>query len=137
YAMDRSGQPPNLFTFRVPRAMVTEVGPNEFQLKKKGKLDRGEIVQASALIADAVPYAGGGGMVCLYPKPEEAKAIAREKGQPPGDLHVTLLFFPDGVPGDVEQALADVKFEGLKGEISGIARFAEGENGVPIVGIVS
>lgn len=47
YAADRSGAPPALYTFKVPRAMVTQTGPNEFQLKKKGRLDRGEILQAS------------------------------------------------------------------------------------------
>jgi hypothetical protein len=91
------------------------------------------------LAAAAAPYTGEGGMVCLYPTPEEATAIARGGGQPAEDLHVTLLYFPDGVPADAEGEIidGDVQFEGLTGEITGIARFAEGEDGVPVVALVS
>ncbi len=43
YAMDRSGAPPALYTFKVPRAMVVEIGPNEYQLKKRGRMRDGRI----------------------------------------------------------------------------------------------
>lgn len=137
FAQDISGAPPNLYSFRIPRHMLMQTGEYEYQLKKKGRMRNGVIELSQSLRAAGVSYEGQGGMVCLYPTSEEAEAIAREKGQPAEDLHVTLLYFEDGVPGDATELIGDLEFEGLAGEITGVARFKEGEDGVPIVGLVS
>lgn len=89
---------------------------------------------ARVLTAAALNYDGPGGMVALYPSEDEAKAIAREGGEPWQDLHVTLFFFEDAA--DLPDEL-DVGGGALTGTISGIARFQEGEDGVPIVALPS
>lgn len=88
-----------------------------------------------AMIAAALNYDGPGGMVALYPLEEEARAIARENGEPPEDLHVTLFFFDDAA--DLPDELTVDGMGPLSGTISGIARFQEGEDGVPIVALPS
>lgn len=88
-----------------------------------------------AVTAAALSYDGPGGMVALYPLEEEARAIARENGEPPEDLHVTLFFFEDAT--DLPDELTVDGMGELSGAISGIARFQEGEDGVPIVALPS
>ncbi|HEX5031826.1 MAG TPA: hypothetical protein VFX78_10260 [Candidatus Eisenbacteria bacterium] len=85
--------------------------------------------------AAALNYDGPGGMVALYPLSEEAKKIARPNGEPWDSLHVTLFFFEDA--GDLPDELEVQGLGELAGTISGIARFQEGEVGVPIVALPS
>lgn len=88
-----------------------------------------------AVTAAAVGYDGPGGMIALYPLEEEAKLIERENGEAWEDLHVTLFFFEDAE--DLPDELTVDDMGPLEGTISGIARFVEGEDGVPVVALPS
>lgn len=93
----------------------------------------------AGVAAAALAYTGGGGMVALYPLPDQAQGLVREGGQPWEDLHVTLCFFPDGVPAEVFefcQQLAQ-RFPPLAGNISGVGEFMEGDDGTPVVAFPS
>lgn len=94
-------------------------------------------VVRAELTAASVPYDGGGGMVALYPG--EPGRIARPGGQEASDLHCTLLFFPDGVPAGtygVVEAVASA-YGPLEGNLTGVARFQAGEDGVPVIALPS
>lgn len=98
-------------------------------------LQEGETRPVDTLVAAALSYDGPGGMVALYPLEEEAQAIARKNGTPWDDLHVTLFFFEDAT--DLPDELEVSGMGELSGAISGIARFQEGEDGVPVVALPS
>lgn len=84
------------------------------------------------------------GMVCLMPTPEQAAAIAREGGDPPELMHVTLAFLGEienlddntlatinRVAGSVARGMAPIE-----GRIAGIGHFAENEGRQPCLGLV-
>ena len=87
------------------------------------------------VVAAALNYDGPGGMVALYPLEEEAREIARKNGEPWESLHVTLFFFEDAA--DLPDELTVDGMGEMSGKISGIARFQEGEDGMPIVALPS
>jgi len=72
-------------------------------------------------------YTGQGGMVAWYPPPEVAEKLALPDGEPPEELHSTLIFFPDiaAVQDKATEALEAFakEAESLKGKISGVGRF--------------
>lgn len=77
-------------------------------------------------------------MVALYPRPEEASAMAAEDGLDWDTLHVTLVFLGDAEGIDdaaasraVEKAATAVG--PLSGTIGGVGMFGENENGVPMI----
>jgi 2'-5' RNA ligase len=77
-------------------------------------------------------------MVALYPRAEEAEALAVEGGLEVDDLHVTLVFLGDADEVNEKQVTAAVsvvaqEFETLGGNVGGIGRFSETEDGVPIL----
>lgn len=90
------------------------------------------------LTADAVDFTAGS-MVCCYPLPAEADALAVENGQPADTLHVTLAFLPEGVadPEGLAARLADLArwFPALAGTVGGLGMFAAGDDGVPVIAL--
>ncbi len=93
---------------------------------------------AGSLLAASGPSTGGVGMVALYPRPEEAKAIAVEGGLAVDDLHVTLVFLGDVGSFDesaVTSAVGDVAAsnQALVGEIGGEGHFSINADGIPVI----
>ena len=92
-----------------------------------------------SLVSAAVDHSTGV-MIALYPRPEEAEALAQPEGQAADDLHVTLAFFPDGLDeqdgGGILARLASL-FEPLSGAVGGVGRFGEGEDGSPVIALAS
>lgn len=95
-----------------------------------------------AITAAAVDHSCGS-MICVYPDLVEAAAIARAGGQAAEDLHVTLAFLPSGVDDDLlEPLLRSLEqlartHSPLEGLVSGIGRFQEGPDGVPVLALPS
>lgn len=92
-----------------------------------------------ALLAEAGPKTDSLAMVAVYPRPEEAAALAIEGGQEPESLHVTLVFLgeagdldADRVTAAVARATTDLT-SSLAGVVGGVGQFAEGEDGVPTI----
>lgn len=84
------------------------------------------------------------GMVCLMPTPDQAAAIARDGGDPPELMHVTLAFLGEvenldadtlktitTVAGSVARGMAPIE-----GRIAGIGHFTENEGRQPCFGLV-
>lgn len=102
----------------------------DWPLPELGQCDERPVVTAAGVV-----YTGGGGMVCLYPKPEEAAAIARLGGQPPEELHVTMLFYPEGVPQEMYEFLDRAEITKLEGKIGGVGRFSDNGSGEPVIAL--
>ena len=87
-----------------------------------------------ALREAAVKHTGV--MVALYPKPEVARAMAVEGGEPADEIHLTLAFLGDSADLEDAEGLAAVvagfarSCPPLSGEVSGTGRFTAGENPV-------
>lgn len=64
------------------------------------------------VLADAEQAKRTGGMVALYPRADDADKLAVPGGEPPEDLHVTLVYLGEDVsdldPSDLHEALARV-----------------------------
>lgn len=77
------------------------------------------------------------GMVALYPRPEEARAVAQDGGHAAGDLHVTLAYFDHpnvaSSPGALEQVVRGVAAAHgpLEGIVGGIGAFHPARDGGP------
>lgn len=79
-------------------------------------------------------------MVALYPRPEQAQALAVEGGLDPQDLHVTLVFLGEADQINMDQVTAAVdvvarELDALEGTVGGIGHFTEGPDGVPVVAL--
>jgi 2'-5' RNA ligase len=92
-----------------------------------------EVIQAAA-----GPDTSVLAMVAVYPRGEEANALAVEGGIEADDLHVTLVFL--GEADDInEEAVTDAVAAAaaavgpLEGNVGGVGNFAEGEDGVPVI----
>jgi 2'-5' RNA ligase len=101
--------------------------------------------QQRALYASEDMAANGAGpdtaelaMVALYPRREEAEAVAVAGGLEADDLHVTLVFLGDARsfdPADAHAAVSLVAMtrEPLVGVVGGTGQFGEMEEGVPAI----
>ncbi len=101
--------------------------------------------QIRALYASESMAANGEGpetaelaMVALYPRREEAQALAVEGGLEVDDLHVTLVFLGDVGSFDEEALTAAVgrvamSHEPLVGTVGGTGYFSANEDGVPVI----
>lgn len=94
----------------------------------------------------------GRAMICLYPEPNSARALALEgvstidsqdvMAESPDRLHVTLAYFPHVEPEDrdtVLQEAARVAWYAapfLRSRVEGVAVFAAGDAGVPYVALL-
>jgi len=92
----------------------------------------------TALLAEAGPETATLGMVAVYPRVEEARALAVEDGLAVDDLHVTLVFL--GEANDInEEAVTSAvdlvaqSHDSLEGAVGGVGHFAAGEEGIPII----
>jgi 2'-5' RNA ligase len=77
-------------------------------------------------------------MVALYPRAEEAEALATDGGHEANDLHVTLVFL--GEAEDVNEdlvteaaGLVASELNALQGVVGGVGQFAEQEDGRPAI----
>ena len=87
--------------------------------------------QASVSAASASTSA----MICLVPPPAVADSLKLPGGEVPTDMHLTLLYYKDGV-GDVDRSLRlwASQQQPISGLINGIARFSSDDpEGDPIV----
>lgn len=78
------------------------------------------------------------GMVALYPRAEEAQAIAVEGGLAVDDLHITLVFLGEVGSFDEEAVTAVVgevaaSADPLAGEVGGKGQFSINADGIPVV----
>jgi 2'-5' RNA ligase len=92
------------------------------------------------LLAQAGPETSELAMIAVYPRPEEAAALAVEDGLEADDLHITLVFLGDVEDVDesaVTEALALIASElaALEGTVGGLGRFSEGPDGVPVIAL--
>lgn len=79
------------------------------------------------------------GMLALYPTPDEAAALAQTGTETADTVHLTLAVFQDALP---DAALLDgllTEFAAaqpaLAGDVTGVAVFAAGPDGVPVVAL--
>ncbi|MGV0603653.1 2'-5' RNA ligase family protein [Mycolicibacterium sp. XJ1904] len=63
-------------------------------------------VSTDVRLADATQAKATGGMIALFPRPEDARALAVAGGEPAGDLHLTLVDFGPDVTGRSDAELA-------------------------------
>jgi 2'-5' RNA ligase len=82
-------------------------------------------------VAEAQPDFSGGCMICLYPPPELAEALAIPDGLDPAELHLTIAYLGDAAAVDQHtvQAVAAALAERapVQATISGHARFTGGD----------
>lgn len=88
------------------------------------------------------PDVSGLCMLACYPRLKEAEALAREGGNDPGKMHVTIIFLGDVAELDmqaVQRVAAAVarKFPPLTGIIGGVGVFAAGDEGYPLIALPS
>lgn len=78
-------------------------------------------------------------MIALYPAADEASGIARQGAEAAADLHCTLSVFLDPAPDAtlIDGLLTDFASiqAPLSGDVTGVAVFAEGDEGVPVVAL--
>lgn len=96
------------------------------------------ITFGGAVTAAAGPEVSQLAMVAVYPRADEAAALAVPDGLAPDELHCTLLFLGDAAEVDVgalAAAVADVAqtLPPLEGAVGGAAHFAEGPDGYPSI----
>lgn len=103
--------------------------------RRSGQMTSTDVCEEPVVKSDNTPKDGV--MVALYPSPVAAKRLAVEGGEPRNELHLTLLYFKDGLSEREDwDKLADVvegvltKHTRLKGDISGAGRFVQEEKDV-------
>lgn len=91
-------------------------------------------------VAQAGPETKSLAMVAVYPRPEEAEALAIEGGLEVEELHCTLVFLGEAADVDEEvvgEAVALVALElgALEGTVGGVGHFGETPDGVPVLAL--
>jgi 2'-5' RNA ligase len=98
--------------------------------------------------ADSMATANGNGpetsklgMVAVYPRSDEARALVVEGGTSPEELHCTLVFLgevedldADSVTAAVARVAADLTGP-LTGNIGGLGEFSAGPDGIPVIAL--
>lgn len=77
-------------------------------------------------------------MVALYPRPEEAAALAEEGGEEPASMHVTLAYLGEIDPAMIDSIGAALRLVAaghapLEGTAGGTGAFKDNGNGVPAI----
>lgn len=82
--------------------------------------------RTSSLHANNDGGAHSGVMIALCPPKEIAEDLAVNGGEPPEDMHVTLMYFPDKTkidPFTIDRILKGFRFEPLNAKLSGFGNF--------------